>query len=64
MCSRLDAMGRLIVEDDMSRMMPKTKINSKDKWWRLRLEMLNQPKADMQAVGEAKSGGPEAARKA
>ncbi len=50
-----DAMGRFIVEDGSYRMMPKPKLNTKEERQRLRLEMLNRPKDDGQAVGEAKS---------
>jgi hypothetical protein len=50
-----DAMGRFIVEDGLSRMIPKPKLNAKQKRQRLRLEMLNQPKEDWQAVGQANS---------
>ncbi len=47
-----DTMGRFIVEDRMSRMMPKPKINSKKKRWRLRMEMFNQPKADIRQTDD------------
>ena len=38
-----DAMGRFIVEDGLSRMIPKPKLNAKEKRQRLRLELLNRP---------------------
>ena len=50
-----DAMGRFIVEDGLSRMMPKSKLNAKVKRQRLRLDILNRPKDDWQTMGEANS---------
>jgi hypothetical protein len=50
-----DAMGRFIVEDGSYRMTPKPKLNAKENRQRIRMEMLNRPKDDGQAVGEAKS---------
>ena len=50
-----DAMGRFIVEDGSYRMIPKPKLNTKENRKCIRMEMLNRPKDDGQAVGEAKS---------
>jgi hypothetical protein len=48
-------MGRFIVEDGSYRMTPKPKLNAKENRQRIRMEMLNRPKDDGQAVCEAKS---------
>jgi hypothetical protein len=50
-----DVMGRFIVEDDSCHMIVKPKPNAKEKRQCLRLEILNRPQDDGQAVKETKS---------
>jgi hypothetical protein len=52
-----EAMGRFIVWDGLSHMMPNPKLNSKENRQRLHLEImrLNRPENDWQAVGGALS---------